>query len=74
MRELASSPESTAAAERDGGTRAQGTTAVAEVLSLQVAAGNAAVARLLARDVADVDGPATAFDMETDAPPSTSAS
>ena len=66
MRELASSPESSVAAERAEPTRVQGS--VAEVLSLQVAAGNAAVARLLARDVVDVDGPATAFDMETDAP------
>ena len=41
--------------------------APAAVLDLQRAAGNAAVARLLARDVADVDGPATAFDIETDA-------
>ncbi len=65
MRELASSPESSAA-ERAEATRAPGSTHA--VLSLQAAAGNAAVARLLARDVADVDGPATAFDMETDAP------
>lgn len=68
MRELSSSPESSAAAERAGATRSPGSTPITELLSLQVAAGNAAVARLLARDVADVDGPATAFDMETDAP------
>jgi hypothetical protein len=40
----------------------------AAVLRLQRAAGNAAVARLLSRDVADVDAPPTAFDIETGAP------
>lgn len=47
---------------------APGGGAAAAVLKLQSAAGNAAVARLLARDVADVDAAPTAFDIETDAP------
>ena len=66
MREHASANGSAAVEEVREATRGAGAEAV--VLPLQRSAGNAAVARLLARDVADVDGPTTAFDIEPDAP------
>jgi hypothetical protein len=65
MRELANRPAD-AVAERIG-DRAEIAAPAATVLSLQAAAGNTAVSRLLARDVADVDAAPTAFDIETGA-------
>jgi peptidoglycan hydrolase-like protein with peptidoglycan-binding domain len=66
VREHASATSSPAVDEVRETTRGVGAEAI--VLTLQTSAGNAAVARLLARDVADVDAPPTAFDIETDAP------
>jgi len=66
MRELAEAAETTATAERRELETAPAGSPAAALLRLQASAGNAAVTRLLARD--DVDGPATAFDIETDAP------
>jgi hypothetical protein len=65
MRELAGAAETAATVGRREGAPAPDRTPAATLLRLQVSAGNAAVSRLLARD--DVDGPATAFDVETDA-------
>jgi len=66
VRDHASANGSAAVEEVREATRGAGAEAV--VLPLQRSAGNAAVARLLARDVADVDSPPTAFDIETGAP------